>query len=314
LPNLHCDTFGAGSGCTEERHYGGEHVIFLAMDARMSFPVSCPCLQKLEEDPDRIQLRFWNWFAYGSSCSGQVHVSAWDAEASAWSDWAVVDLSAMNTSSVWSPKAVDLTAYAGRRVRVAFYHLYDTMNGGTAYDGAGWYVDQVQVVRFTPSFVGDFEPGWGDWYADRGIWEVGTLSAEPGCYAGESCAGTVLDGKYPPYTDSRLISPTVTLPSVAAGETLQPRFWNWFSLGSATSGQVEVSRWDPASAGWAAWEAIDVPVSGSSPSWSLKAVDVSAHAGERVRFAFNHITASPNSGDSYVRLGWYIDGVTLVTF
>ncbi len=77
---------------------------------------------------------------------------------------------------------------------------------------------------------GSFETGWGDWYADRGVWQVGAPTAGPGgCYAGTQCAGTVLDGNYPSYTDSRLISPTITLENVSGAEEIHLRFWQWFA-------------------------------------------------------------------------------------
>ena len=56
----------------------------------------------------------------------------------------------------------------------------------------------------------NFEPGWDGWGADYGVWEVGTPTAGPdNCHGGSKCAGTVLGGNYPGYTDSRLISATM---------------------------------------------------------------------------------------------------------
>ena len=58
------------------------------------------------------------------------------------------------------------------------------------------------------AFSEDFEFGIGDWTVEQGVWEAGTPTAGPSeCYSGFDCAGTVLDGNYPGYTDSRLISP-----------------------------------------------------------------------------------------------------------
>ena len=116
----------------------------------------------------------------------------------------------LNTSVVWSLKHIDLTAYSGQTVRIAFFHY--------SYDSGvstGWYIDDLRIVAKTPEFSGDFETGWDDWSADRGVWQVGIPTAGPGgCYEGSQCAGTVLDGNYPNATDSRFISSTMMLQTV----------------------------------------------------------------------------------------------------
>ena len=68
----------------------------------------------------------------------------------------------------------------------------------------------VSPLRAEVIFQNDFEAGWGMWWADMGIWEVGTPTAGPAsCHGGDQCAGTVLDGNYPYHTDSRFISPSI---------------------------------------------------------------------------------------------------------
>ncbi len=93
---------------------------------------------------------------------------------------------------------------------------------------------------------GDFEDGWTSWSADNGVWQIGTPTAGPGgCIEGSQCAGTVLDGNYPPDTDSRLISYHVVLPAVTGYEEIHLRFMNWFSyFDSIDWGQVQVQVWD----------------------------------------------------------------------
>jgi hypothetical protein len=114
-----------------------------------------------------------------------------------------------------------------------------------------------------PEFSGDFETGWGDWSTDLGVWQIGVPTAGPGsCYEGEQCAGTVLDGNYPPDTDSRLISATITLPIGTGPEGVWLRFQNWFSYIYSDSGQVQVSVWDGAS--WGSWENVGTPVVNTS--------------------------------------------------
>ena len=261
--------------------------------------VTLPSLSAGEE----LSLRFWNWFSYAFGGSGQVQVSVWDTGLSAWSAWQSEGQAVSTSSGVWSFKAVDLTAYAGQRIRIAFLHT-----GYSNYVSTGWYLDSVQVVQFTPMFGGDFELGWGDWYADNGVWEVGTPGAGPSaCYQGQSCAATVLNGNYPGSTVSRLVSPSVTLPNLSAGEELSLRFWNWFSYASNGSGQVQVSAWDTGLSAWSAWQSRGQAVSSSSGGWSFNAVDLAAYAGQRIRIAFLHTGGS-------VSTGWYVDSVQLVQF
>ncbi|KPK27686.1 MAG: hypothetical protein AMJ61_04830, partial [Desulfobacterales bacterium SG8_35_2] len=66
-------------------------------------------------------------------------------------------------------------------------------------------------------FVDDFEGGQGDWFADNGVWQIGTPTAGPAsCFEGSQCMGTILDGNYPPDTDSPLISPVIDLPTLVS--------------------------------------------------------------------------------------------------
>ena len=53
---------------------------------------------------------------------------------------------------------MDVSAYAGQRVRIGFYHY--TNNDGAL--GFGWFIDELQVVTVSvipssPSFSEDFE-------------------------------------------------------------------------------------------------------------------------------------------------------------
>jgi len=87
-------------------------------------------------------------------------------------------------------------------------------------------------------FSEDFESWWGDWYADKGVRQVGAPTAAPiACDVGGGthCAGTVLDGNYPDNTDSQLISTTVTLPAACGPDPLVLRFRHWFSQYAMTA-------------------------------------------------------------------------------
>ena len=102
-------------------------------------------------------------------------------------------------------------------------------------------------------FQEDFESGWNGWWADNGVWEVGTPTAGPdGPHGGSQCAGTNLDGDYPPLIDSRLISPSLTLPEVSDDEEIHLGFWQWFSYDVGDCGRVEVSVYSDG--GWGGWQ------------------------------------------------------------
>jgi hypothetical protein len=208
------------------------------------------------------------------------------------------------SSVVWSPISVDLSAHAGETVRLAFYHVANN----DSYASHGWFVDDIELLTKVPEFTGTFEGGWGDWSTDNGIWEVGTPTAGPTpCYDddGTQCAGTVLDGNYHTYADSRLISPTVVLPEVSGPEELRLQFWSWFVYSGGDAGHVQISVYDE-STGWSEWANVGKQVVYSSVVWSPISVDLSAHAGETVRLGFYHVA----NNDSYASHGWFVDSIT----
>jgi hypothetical protein len=127
-----------------------------------------------EKGLEELHLRFQNWFSYSTADSGQVQVSVWDNVAETWGSWVNEGAAVVNTSG-WSLKDVDLTAYAGETVRIAFYHTAGrTCCPEFASESTGWYIDDIELVAGVPAFTGDFESGWGDWGASRGVWQIGS--------------------------------------------------------------------------------------------------------------------------------------------
>ena len=112
-------------------------------------------------------------------------------------------------------------------------------------------------------FFEDFETGWGNWWADNGLWEVGVPTVGPvNCHSGTTCAGTVLDGNYPVYANTRLISPPINLPGVSPTEKLRLQFWHWFRLNEGDyygpdQGHIQVK------VGGGDWETVAGPISGA---------------------------------------------------
>ncbi len=196
---------------------------------------------------EEIHLRFRHWFSYSTYDSGQVQISVWDAATSTWGAWTNKGTAVVSTSA-WTLKDVELTAYAGETIRLGFYHTAQrSPTSSYVSESTGWYIDDIEIVTKVPEFTGDFEAGIGDWSATRGVWQVGAPTAGPAnCFSGSQCAGTILGGNYPAYTDSLLVGATMTLPTVVGLEEIHLRFRHWFSYSTYDSGQVKVSVWDAA--------------------------------------------------------------------
>jgi hypothetical protein len=252
---------------------------------------------------EELRLRFWHWFSYYYGDGGYVQISEYDEATESWSAFTVISDAIVSSSAVWLQQSIDITAYAGKKVRIAFLHSTSDYKSEVA---AGWYVDHVEIIKKEPEWTGDFECGWGDWYTDNGVWEVGTPTSGPVyCYSGTQCAGTVLGGNYPSYADSRLISPSFYLP---ADGVLSFSFRHWFSYYYGDGGYVQISEYDEATGSWSAFTNISGAIVNSSAVWSPMSVDISAYAGKKVRIAFLHSTSDYNSG---VAVGWYIDHIRI---
>jgi hypothetical protein len=187
---------------------------------------------------------------------------------------------------------------------LAFSHSADP-----AYADLGWYIDDVQVIKKVPTFTVDFGYGWSDWYADNGVWEVGSPNSAPAeCLSNYRMAGTLLNKNYPDYTDSRLISPTFRLPPADSGDSFYLKFNHWWSHASGDYGQVEVSSQDDITGEWSEWKqpsiVIPTKVEGVSGTCQDGYAYLTEYAGKNVRIVFHHITDT-----SYGSFGWYINGL-----
>ena len=168
---------------------------------------------------------------------------------------------------------------------------------------------RITAVGAAPPFTGlsDFEAGAPGWMVDNGVWEIGVASAGPGaCFSGDSCVGTVLGGDYPRGVNSRLISPEVTLPTLAAGEELLLRYRQWWSNQVNDDGHVQVQVYE--SGVWSEWTTLVTFTGYFRRGWHHARVELSAYAGKQVRLGFWHT----DYNDSNQAAGWYIDDVQLV--
>ena len=285
-------------------------------DSRLISPqIELPDVANGEE----ILLRFRQFYTYSSSDKGQVQIKIYDSENSEWSDWTTLKTINQHTP-VWHHGRVDLTAYAGKRVRIAFYHVDVTEDPSGIvhhYESVGWYLDDVEILKqMIPIFSGfdDLELGWGDWYSDDGIWEVGEPSSGPGAaYSGLNCAATILDGNYPYGPDSRLISPQIELPDVANGEEILLRFRQFYTYSSSDKGQVQIKIYDSENSEWSDWTTLKT-INQHTPVWHHGRVDLTAYAGKRVRIAFYHVDVTEDPSGivhHYESVGWYLDDVEI---
>ena len=149
-------------------------------------------------------------------------------------------------------------------------------------------------------FYEDFESGWGSWWASNGVWEVGVPTVGPSsANSGQNCAGTILNGNYPSYANTRLVSPQITIPS----ENVRIMFWHWFDMGSGDWGDVQIST-DGIN-----WETVTSPAfDGSSTGWTQVCVDISAYSSSTIWIGFRFVSDYP-----YSETGWYIDDVSVVS-
>ena len=269
------------------------------------------------------RLRWWQWFDFGSGGTSGPDGGDFQISTNNGTSWQTLASYGESSSAVgdysggWSEPSVDLSAYAGESVQIAF-HFRSESEANAA--GPGWFVDDVTLVTgpittLTSNVPVGFESGLGDWSVDNGVWAIGVPTAGPGAaYDGTNCAGTGLTGNVPAYASTRLISPVFVVP--AANQNPRLRWWQWFDFGSGNStgpdgGDFQISTNDGAS--WqtlASYGESSTAVAGYSGGWSEPSIDLSAHAGESVQIAFHFRSESESVA---VGPGWFVDNVTLVT-
>ncbi|HEB76618.1 MAG TPA: hypothetical protein ENJ04_09725, partial [Nitrospirae bacterium] len=270
---------------------------------------------------EEINLRFWHWFALGGYDNAQVQVSE-ETEPGVWSGWTTIAIYTGNSGGVWTHSLVDLSTYAGKKVRVSFVLIQGDSGwpNYSTYVGPGWFLDDVSitvgqtvVLASGDTYFDDFTGCLNGWWVSNGIWQSGAPTAGPSeAYSDSNLAGTVLDGNYPDNVNSALVSPTIELPSIATGAEIHLRFWHWFALGSYDKVQVRVSE-ETESGVWSAWTTLATYSRNSGGVWTYPLVDLSTYAGKKVRVSFVLIQGDsgwPNYS-TYVGPGWFLDDVSI---
>ncbi|MCP4993920.1 MAG: hypothetical protein GY934_09070, partial [Gammaproteobacteria bacterium] len=223
------------------------------VDSHLVSPsIQLPALGTGEE----LQLRFWHWFLLNGNDAIAVQIQE-ETSPGVWSAWSELMRYTLNSGGVWTRPLIDLSAYAGKKIRLGFLIDNHGSFGGVA---TGWYLDDVQVSIVTGlplalPYNDDFETGLDGWSSSNGVWEVGgpPVVGPLACNGGSAqCAGTILDGNYPDYVDSHLVSPSIQLPVLAVSEQLQLRFWHWFLLNGNDAIAVQIQE-ETSPGVWSAW-------------------------------------------------------------
>jgi hypothetical protein len=255
------------------------------------------------------RIRFWHWYNFsGNEGSGVSDYGVVEIKVGT-KAWQEVSPHYTSYSGDWTYESVDLSAYAGQTVQIAFQAV---SSGGS---GPGWYVDDISVITGTPVFNNPegFEAGIGDWYAEQGTWQVGSPEKSGGAptnslgaqaHSGTNCAVTLLNANYPNSLNSRFISPIFILPPASLSPYL--RFWHWYNFsgneGSGVSdyGVVEIKGTN------GTWQTISPNYSGSAGIyWTEPFIDLTSFGGQTVQMAFQAVS-SGGSGS-----GWYVDDVQI---
>jgi hypothetical protein len=246
------------------------------------------------------RLRFWQWFNFANAL-GYVEIKL--ANSTNWQQVAanLGPTTDANGGGIWSHPSIDLTAFAGTNIQIAFHFA----SGGSGGNALGWFIDDVSVVTNTALVNNpeNFEAGAGDWSVDAGTWEIGKPTVGPSAaHGGTNCAGTLLAGNYPNNVDSRLITPSFIVPT-ASSATLN--FWSWFSFNNAL-GFVEIKS---GTNNWVTLSATNISTGSivSSSGWTNVSLNLTAYASQTVQVAFHFISGGINTA-----AGWYVDDVTVV--
>ena len=253
----------------------------------ISPPISLPT-PSVEET---IQLKFWQWFSIeNGDDQGFVQISVNSGE---WETISSVEIDGGNPA--WSQYVADLTSYAGSSIRIGFYITSDNY-----MTHSGWYIDDVSIETEVVTFPDpeDFESGVGNWSADNGLWEVGEPPFDP--HSGSNCAGTVLDGDYANYANTRLISPEVILTPIFGQSPMLFFYHRFYIEYDDDKGFVQLS------VDGGEWQMVSGPITGTNDAWSQHGVNLADYADSIIRIAFYFVS------DNYMtHSGWYIDDIRI---
>src|ERR1035441_3633849 len=278
------------------------------------------------------RLQFWHWCSFYSGYYGNDY-GVVEIRLGTTGTWTPVSPQYTAFSTDWTCASVDLSAFAGRTVQLAFHSV-----SPAAQTGPGWYVDDISVITGAPFFNNPegfetgtnvhgwygnkyvcpcpstnvaFESGADGWYADNGTWEVGTPTKSGGpptdsfgaqAHSGANCAVTLLSANYPTDMNSRFLSPYFILPQGSPYRHL----WQCYSFYSGyygnDYGEVEIR------VGTNAWQVL-AQYTGSSGNWTEPFIDLTSFGGQTVQLAFYAVSPAAQTGP-----GWYVDDIQVYPY
>src|SRR6185436_15781785 len=106
----------------------------------------------------------------GANDYGQLQIRTPGA---AWQDVAGERLTEASGGS-WARRSIDLRAYAGQTVQLAF-HFVAAFNNSGGDLALGWFIDEaaLETGAMVLNSPEGFENGFGDWSVEGGVWQVG---------------------------------------------------------------------------------------------------------------------------------------------
>jgi len=109
-----------------------------------------------------------------------------------------------------------------------------------------------------------------------------------------------MDGNYPNYASSYLVSPAIQLNLADGGQPILMDFWHWYQLASSDLGSVQLS------VDGGDWVEVNQYSGNSGGEWVAGSqIDLTPYSGSSVQLGFKISTTSSGTAP-----GWYIDDVT----
>ncbi|MBI3192949.1 MAG: T9SS type A sorting domain-containing protein [Ignavibacteriae bacterium] len=279
-------------------------------------PINLPSISSQDE----LRLRYYSWFSRANNVNASIQMAI-DTGGGNFGPWTGITLNYTTAYSPWTHSSVELTKFAGKRVKIGFtfiatYDRYDPAGG------PGWYVDDISIVRTQRSAI--FPSAWdfevdstlpstyhNKWTCSNFLWQIGSSTLVP-AYSDTNIAGTILNGNIPNDTyTARLITPAIQLPIINIGEEIRFRFKYSLYLQNNVNATVHI-RTDSGGGRWGNFES--TPLAGPytvNTSWTTVQIPVPAkYSNKRVQFSFA-INATYDRYDPAGGYGFYIDGVDI---
>jgi hypothetical protein len=94
-------------------------------------------------DNEEIQLRFQHWFSFGVNDLGTVGIQT-ETSPGSWGAAKTINTEVFNDDNsigAWTTTMIDISDYAGQKVRLRFVLGQSTLTG----TDAGWYIDDMSI-------------------------------------------------------------------------------------------------------------------------------------------------------------------------